>query len=241
MHLQLRAPALPTKNLVNPAVMLQNSVCPTPLLRVFYPRFCTDRVSIRRCVLIRRGDTPTFGRWVLPDGEERPQWFKRLPGRWTPSQDQPHQAFVAQEAATTLNGGLQLKSGWILVSPIRQVSCAPEAPGLPVDFLETHKQAKIKFSTADDGKRARGGQCKLCCKHGLKQKKPAYLCTECGDFYCHNVKGQARGCFWSHICYKFVDSGVPSAAWMTAFRMWDHERVHRCADWDGIELGLDSD
>jgi hypothetical protein len=31
MHLQLHAYALPTKNLVNPAVMFQDSVCATPL------------------------------------------------------------------------------------------------------------------------------------------------------------------------------------------------------------------
>ena len=74
------------------------------------------------------------------------------------------------------------------ISPIACVSKPDGAPGISCDITETHKQVKIRIVAVDGKKRRRPPQCKMCKLQKLKQKKPPFLCVECGDFFVMMLK-----------------------------------------------------
>ena len=86
-----------------------------------------------------------------------------------------------------MEGNTKLKPGWSTISPIEAVKKPYRAPGLSCDITNVHKQVKIKFLYVGT-KRPSRGSCKMCSKHNLKQKKPSYICTSCGDFFCHDIE-----------------------------------------------------
>ena len=87
-----------------------------------------------------------------------------------------------------------------------------------------------------DGRRPRPPQCKMCKLYGLKQKKPPFLCVECGDFFCHDTKGLARKCYWNHLCLEFQNSGIPSAIWLSQYKQWNDRRIRDCKEADECSI-----
>ena len=83
-------------------------------------------------------------------------------------------------------GNTTKKPGWTVASELCAVkdvsSVYGTAPSVSFDIKDRHRQCKIKFSKVDK-KQADRGACKMCTKYKLTQKKPAYLCAECGDFF----------------------------------------------------------
>ena len=123
------------------------------------------------------------------------------------------------------------------VSTVEGPTAYGPAPPIAFAIKDQHRQSKIKFSKVD-GKQADQGSCKLCTKYRLTQKKPAYLCTECGDFFCHDTltaKNQRgpRCCFYAHLCIKHIESGVADSVFELQFENWNARRVKRCKEMDG--------
>ena len=182
----------------------------------------------------------SFGKRVVPIGQEPPQWFEH-------HLIQQSNTFPANGATATTSttdtvervvlGKTQLKDGWEAVSNVDPVQKPTGgAPGLPSDLLESHKQVKIKMTRLVDGRRPRPPQCKMCKLYGLKQKKPPFLCVECGDFFCHDTKGLARKCYWNHLCLEFQNSGIPSAIWLSQYKQWNDRRIRDCKEADECSI-----
>lgn len=145
--------------------------------------------------------------------------------------------FIEKSPSTV--GKAQLQPGWSISGQPYIVSAPAGAPGLPPDLTLFHKQVKIKSSEDGIGKRYRPKSCKICKVYSLKQKKAPYLCIECGDFFCHDTeRGRTgsvpRGCYWTHACHIFRDSGAASYKWISDFENWNTGRVLRCKRSDGL-------
>ena len=190
-------------------------------------------------------NTSTFGRSVLPQGQAPLQWFERLPERFVVGNSSGADPRALNDITNTIEetspviGKTQLQSGWSKASDVNVVSKPTGAPGLPPDITEYHRQVKIKAVEGDGGKRCRPKSCRMCKLHGLKQKKAPYLCVECGDFFCHdNERGRTgsvpRGCFWTHMCHIFKDSGQATTKWNSDFEKWNEKRISRCMESDGL-------
>jgi hypothetical protein len=170
-------------------------------------------------------DIVTPGRNVPLIGAAIPQWFETIPGRFDPTDasNSSLNSSIDGLSASELDDPI-LRNGWTVKVPAKQVEKPVGAPGLPIDLLLAHKQQKIRFRK-ENRKRH---QCKMCKKHGLKQKKPSFQCIECGGFYCHDIEQGARGCFWAHMCDEFLGSGMPTATWRNNFKHWEEKRVKKC-------------
>ncbi|KAL3908548.1 MAG: hypothetical protein SGILL_008440 [Bacillariaceae sp.] len=180
----------------------------------------------------------SFGRRVVAPGAPTRQWYESYvdrPGPPSPSSDtSSNKGDETEQFERLVLGRTQLKPGWCAVTNVYTVTTPDGAPRLPSDVVESHQQVKIKTVPKEDGKRPRPPQCKMCNLRKLKQKKPPFLCVECGDFFCHDVEGKAgaRKCFWSHMCHHYCDSGVPSATWKANYEQWEKRRVRECKDID---------
>jgi hypothetical protein len=206
-----------------------------------------DFVSIlaRQLLIYPFPNTATFGKCVLPPGQEPPQWFELLPGRFIPNSIRPNANALVDLTNSTSDsdesssvGKTQLKAGWIRISPIDVVRRPDGAPNISRDITDYHRQVKIR-AVEVDGKRNRPPQCKMCKAYGLKQKKSPYMCIECGDFFCHDFERGRTGscprqCYWTHMCTKYEDSGLATPNWQNDFAEWNRDRVFRCKQSDGI-------
>ena len=188
-------------------------------------------------------NTASFGRNVLPPGQDPPQWFELIPGRYVLNSIQPCATVLLDVTnsndETITVGRAQFKSGWSQMSPVAVVGRPDGAPVISPDITDYHRQVKIRTAAGNDGKRHRPPQCKICKSYGLKQKKSPYLCVECGDFFCHDSETGRNGscprqCFWTHMCTKFKDSGFATPHWARDFEVWNNERISRCKVSDGI-------
>lgn len=119
-------------------------------------------------------------------------------------------------------GSTELKPGWSLASEVTIVTNVPEgAPEVSDDIKNAHQQCTIKFKKIKGDKQVTGNLWKICCcnsKICVKAKSPAYLCTKCGDFLCHDVvctKGKEQSnpccCFYSHMCQERIDGGLATS------------------------------
>ena len=185
----------------------------------------------------------SFGKSVVQPGKEPPQWFEMIYRRFNPNAA-PMQNVEAladiSNAVTppTTIGNTRLKPGW-LCGRLEAVCVPTGAPSLPVDMRECHKQTKVMCGYDEHNKRNRPPQCKMCKFHGLKQKKPPYLCADCGDFFCHDVELSTnstfpRQCYWAHMCVSYSNSGQATAVWKSEFDVWNDKRVSRCKESDGM-------
>jgi hypothetical protein len=192
-------------------------------------------------------EADSFGRSVVRPGETPPEWFDVISTRFVPNVPWTNPAPLGdvtnEEDEARRVGKITMKPGWDW-GEARTV-CRPtdgfglRAPFLSVDIRETHKLTRVRVSALSDGTRHRPSQCKVCSLHGLKQKKPPFLCVECGDFFCHDSEKQPyskfpRQCYWTHMCMHYRDSGLAAAAWKSEFAVWNQKRVQKCKESDGL-------
>ena len=196
-----------------------------------------------------------FGSYIPREGEQPRRWFERvIPNRYTPSAS-PTGSDVSSltpssvdtdgnfsfsssvvSPARTRIGNTTLEEGWSPASAVTIVEAPRGAPPLSCDITAVHKQVKIKKGTK--AKRTRA--CRICSQNlrkGITQKKPPFLCIECGDFFCHDIESSKAGseprcCFWAHMCEKHKESGAATGSWVTSYDRWNELRVNRCIDDD---------
>ena len=184
----------------------------------------------------------SFGRRVVRPGQVPPQWFELIPGRFTSQSILPNPNALVDvtnnEVQPRSIGKTTLKPGWSC--GVLSAALQPDgAPMIPIDIREAHKQTKVHAGPDNDGKKHRPQQCKLCQFHGLKQKKPPYLCADCRKFFCHDFETGAgsaipQQCYWTHMCISYRDSGLSTAVWNSSSETWNQERVSKCKESDGI-------
>ena len=189
-------------------------------------------------------DTASFGRSIVRPGQDAPQWYEKIPGRFNPNSIQADivealSNVTIDEQVCPILGNTRLKPGWNSIAIVEAVNRPSYAPVLPCDITNSHKQTKIKVHSVD-GKRTRPPQCKMCNFHAMKQKKPPFLCVDCGDFFCHDFERGSNGlapprqCYWAHMCYIFKNSGIPTAGWCSTFDVWNRTRVDTCKEFDDM-------
>ena len=186
-----------------------------------------------------------------------PKWFERIPGRWILSALSPEpsptdsitSALLRFSFGTTASVEVEYvgnsktikKPGWTVASELCAVKDVllvyGPSPNILFDIKDCHRQCKIKFSKVDK-KQADQGACKMCTKYKLTQKKLAYLCVECGDFFCHDTlpaKNQQDPCccFYAHMCLEHINSGVADNVFRCNYDCWNNRRLNRCREMDG--------
>ena len=178
-----------------------------------------------------------FGSYIPREGEEPLQWFGRVIScRFqpvasptgsdvsmlsTPSSVNTDSNSVVKEKITV--GNTTLEEGWLLATAVATVPQAIYGTlELPCDITAVHKQVKIKKT----GNAKQTQVCRICSKNkskGVTQKKPPFLCINCGDFFCHAIESSKAGseprcCFWLTcvkipeywICTQYMDHFVRS-------------------------------